>query len=132
MASVNDLSNKTEHLNMIEAVINRLANNALQIKCWTVAIATAFIALTDELATLIALIPIMLLCLLDAKYLSTERSYRGLYNDVRTKDESDIDYLMDADSFKEKIYRSIISWSVIPFYTTLALAVISVTIIKVV
>ena len=130
MKPVINMSNKNEHLNMIQGVINRLANNSLQLKCWTIAITTAFIALANGWVISIALIPIAIFCIMDAKYLSTERSFRGLFNNVRKREESEIDYSMNFKPFEEKITKSIFSWSVAPFYIVLAITVIIVTILR--
>ena len=116
------MSDKTEHLNMIENVITRMANNSLQIKCWCVAIVAAIIVLSQEAIILVGILPVILFCYLDAHYLALERGFRKLYDVVRSKSESEIDFSMKIENVP--LFRVIFSWSVIPFYAILATALI--------
>ena len=125
------MTEKTEHLNMIQGVITRMANNSLQIKCWAIAVTTAFIALSGDWVTFIALIPIVLFCVLDARYLSLEKGYRGLYNDVKARDESAIDYSMENDDYRPGLMETTKTWSILPFYAVLIVTVIIVGIVRV-
>ena len=121
-----DMTDKTEHLHMIQSVISRMANNSLQIKCWSVAIVSASIVLSRSVIIIACLLPLMLFCLLDVKYLSLERSYRKLYDEVRMKDESEIDFSMEYEKIPKK--ESFKSWSVWMFYPLLALLLIAVAV----
>ena len=40
------MSDKIDHLNIIESAITRMAGNSLQIKCWSLAIVSAAIVLS--------------------------------------------------------------------------------------
>lgn len=88
MATAEDFSpERVKHLEMIQAVITRLANNSFLIKGWTLTIAAAFFAfLAKNLSWKIAAtayIPVVAFWLLDAYYLRQERLYRYLYEDAR-------------------------------------------------
>lgn len=108
------MSDKTDHLNMIESTITRMANNSLQIKCWCLAIVSASIVLSRSSIIIACVLPVALFCYLDVNYLSLERSYRDLYDEVRAKDETDIDFSMRfTPSSKWKSFKS---WSIWPFY----------------
>jgi hypothetical protein len=72
-----------EHLKMIQAVINRLAQNSSQAKNWSVAAVTAILAFNSRSAQAItcavALFPALCFWILDAYYLRQERLFRALY-----------------------------------------------------
>ena len=107
-----------------------MANNSLQIKCWSIAIVAAIVALTDGVVILFAIAPIALFFYLDSKYLSLERSFRNLYDFVRVKDESDIDFSMDITNYKVKLSKVVISWPIITFYAVLLVAIIVIGFIR--
>ncbi len=116
------MSNKVDHLNMIESIITRMANNSLQIKCWCIAIVSGVIVLSRSSIILTCILSVVLFCYLDARYLALEKEFRGLYEKVRVREESEIDYSMERD--KEPIKKTIWTWSVFPFYATLTLGLI--------
>ena len=122
------MSDKTDHLNMIESVITRMANNSLQIKCWCLAIVSASIVLSRSSIIIACVLPVSLFCYLDMKYLSLEKSYRVLYDEVRVKDESEIDFSMDFSPIPWK--ESFKSWSVWSFYITMIALLIGVAMIN--
>ena len=105
-----------------------MAANSLQIKCWTMAIIGVFITFSEGILLLAGLAPAALFCCLDAKYLSLERSYRDLYDEVRLMAEEEIDYSMHIG--KRNFRNGLISWSVLPFYFVLSVAVIFIAIAK--
>jgi hypothetical protein len=71
------------HLEMIQAVISRLANNSFAYKGWAITVSAALVAfLLDKHPSMIvsALYPIGAFWILDAHSLSLERNYRELYS----------------------------------------------------
>ena len=112
------MSDKVEHLNIIESVITRMAGDSLQIKCWCLAIVSAAIVISRSVIIAACVLPVMLFCYLDVKYLSLEKAYRNLYDEVRQKDESEIDFSMRFTPVPKII--SFKSWSVWPFYISMA------------
>ena len=72
------------HLNIVQGVINRMADNSRWCKVWCVTLVSAALVLvvrTDNPhQALVALVPIVLFLVLDAYYLGLERSYRWSYN----------------------------------------------------
>ena len=124
---------KQKHLEFIQTVIARLASNSFLIKGWTVLLVSAFFALAAPNANLayvfLAYIPAVIFWGLDGFFLYQERLFRELYDFVRLKDESDIDYSMDTANFKSsKIswVNSTLSTTLIPFYGSLLAAIILV------
>jgi len=77
---------KIKHLEFIQAVITRMNANSFQIKAWMVAIVSAILALYASTKNhdfvLVAILPVLIFWFLDAYYLTQERKFRGLYNDV--------------------------------------------------
>lgn len=75
------------HLELIQAVITRLAQNSFAYKGWAITIAAAIFALAANEARpqylLVALLPAVTFWGLDAYYLRQERLFRKLYEGVR-------------------------------------------------
>ena len=90
---------ETGHLEMIQAVITRMAGNSFQMKGWCVALASAvtgFAAAKEghpQVAAL-TLVPAVAFWALDAYYLALERLYRDLYTKALTSDPPT--YIMNA------------------------------------
>lgn len=91
---------KIKHLEMIEAIIERMAKNSFQLKGWSmtlVALVGAFSSQgSDKRFMILAFIPILGFWFLDAFYLQQERRYKQLYKNVAEKDENDIDFNLDT------------------------------------
>jgi hypothetical protein len=77
------------HLNMLQAVVTRLAGNSAQCKTWCVAIVSALFGLAGATKSgriaVAAIIPILVFGFVDAAYLANERAYRDLYNRIVAK-----------------------------------------------
>lgn len=131
-------NNKITHLEMVQGIINRMANNSFMLKGWAVTLVAGIFALaskdTDKLYFLIAYIPIVVFGGLDSYYLLQERLYRALYNKVRLLNEKDIDFSMKAtkeefNSEKNRFFSCLLSKTEIWFYLPLALVCTIVIII---
>lgn len=100
------MDNKIKHLEMIESVIQRMADNSFKLKEWTVAMVGIIGALsaqgTDKRFFLLVSIPMLAFWFLDSLYLQLDRKYRELYNYVREKKEDDIDFSMDISKLSSE------------------------------
>ena len=71
------------HLEMLQGVIQRMAENSRSCKLWGITALSAVLFLAARTGvpwyTLIALVPLSLFFLLDVYYLSLERRFRGSY-----------------------------------------------------
>lgn len=111
-----------KHLEMTQAIINRLGSNSFQLKGWSMTIivaATVLIArqtLQNPYIVLVLLIPIVAFWILDGYFLWQERLFRQVYNDIRQKD--DTDFKMDVDKHRDKPKCS---WSSAIFSVTLVI-----------
>ncbi len=117
---------KIKQLEMIQGIINRLANNSFLIKGWCVTLVAALFALSAKDSAqrymIVAYIPVVIFWILDGYYLWQERLFRALYDYVRGKDDEEIDFSMDTKAFirgKDTWSRSIISTTLLIFYITL-------------
>lgn len=94
------MESKLKHLELVQAVISRMANNSFMLKGWAVTLISGIFVLsgkdTDKLYFLVAYIPIIIFWGLDAYYLLQERLYRSLYDKVRQVDEDNIDFSLKA------------------------------------
>jgi hypothetical protein len=113
------MENKLKHLEMIQNIINRMANNSFLLKGWAVIIVSALFALsakdTNHKFIYIAYLPAIAFWILDGYFLWQERLYRKLYDMVRKKDVSEIDFSMDITPVKGKV----VSWYKVVFSRTL-------------
>jgi hypothetical protein len=95
------MEDKLKHLEFIQAAINRMAGNSFLLKGWSVTVAGALLALSfkeiDRRYLSLALLVVGLFWLLDSYYLSRERMFIRLYDDVRKKTE--VNFSMDATQF---------------------------------
>lgn len=132
------MDNKLKHLELIQGVINRMASNFFKLKGWAVTLASGIFALaskeSDKMYFLITYVPVIVFWFLDAYYLWQERLYRTLYNDVRMKDENDIDFSLNVSNYannpvKNTFCSSLLSKTEIWFYIPLALICTCVIII---
>jgi len=77
---------KLKHLEFIQNVITRMNTNSFQLKGWTVTIVSAILAIyastKNYYFVLSAIFPTVIFWFLDTYYLTQERKFRGLYNDV--------------------------------------------------
>jgi hypothetical protein len=92
------LEAKLKHLEMIQAIVNRLASNSFVFKGWAATVIAGISAFaaknTSRRIMLVALLATILFWLSDAYYLSLERRYRDLYNHVAELPNSKIDFSM--------------------------------------
>ena len=91
---------KIKHLEMIEAIIERMAKNSFQLKGWVMTlialVGTIAAQGSDKRFILLAFIPILGFWILDSFYLQQERKYRQLYTNVIEKSDEDIDFNLDT------------------------------------
>ena len=121
----------TAHINLLQGIINRLANNSASCKTWCLALVAAFLSLAGAAhqPNIIAfsLIPIVIFAFLDAAYLAQERAYRELYRKLTAKISTNTYTIDDAFDARALITfagfcRAFTSWSIYPIYATLLLA----------
>ena len=103
---MNSTEKAVKHLEMIQAIINRLGNNSFRVKGASLAIIITAGVLTPRglnvlpyVLSLTVLIPIILgFWTLDGYYLWQERLFRQVYEEVRQ--QNDTDFNMDVSKHK--------------------------------
>lgn len=104
---------KVEHLNFIQTIIARLANNSFLVRGWLVAILVGSLAVSDRISESVKSLPlfyfslIMLFWLSDAYFLYKERQFRTLY-DLANEDNFQ-NYTMKTSNGNEGLFELIAS-----------------------
>lgn len=113
------MEKKLKHLEIIQVVINRMAGNSFLLKGWCVTLVSAILALAAKDSNtdfiLVAYYPVLMFWILDAYFLWQEKLFRKLYDEVRNKNEGNIDFSMETSHLK----NSVKSWSKVGFSVTL-------------
>ena len=124
---------KMKHLDFIQNVISRMNSNSFLVKGWAITLVSALFALAAKDANinyvLISYFVIPVFWFLDGFFIATEKQYRELYNEVRQKNETDIDFDMNASSFntgKNTWLSGVFSKTLIPYYGVSILATLIV------
>jgi hypothetical protein len=119
---------KLKHLEFIQTVITRMNTNSFLIKGWTVTLVSALLALSekdsDRRFFLISLIAIPVFWILDGFYLSQERQFRDLYNDVASQAPEGVTFRMNTKPYRRAWngwLASTFSRTLMVFYLLLAL-----------
>ena len=115
-----------KHLEMVQGVINRLANNSFLIKGWSMTILAAavlFVARSGTYSEYLVLafsIPVISFWILDGYFLWQERLFRGIYNDIRKQDTTNFEMtiLAQLKKPKHKWHNAIFSLTLNIFYIT--------------
>ena len=96
--------NKLKHLEFIHNTINRMSTNSFIIKGWTITLISALFALAEKESNkdyvLLTYFAIPTFWYLNGYFLLQERKFRALYDSVRMKSETNIDFSMDISNFK--------------------------------
>ena len=117
-----------KHLEMAQAIVNRMAGNSFLLKGWSVTAATALIALAAQNKNpgfaSVAFLPVLGFWGLDAYYLRRERLYRRLYDEIRRVFEdpnitptvppfcmNTKPYLGDVESWSQTLWAGVVVWS---------------------
>ncbi len=128
------MERKLAHLEMVQAVVTRMASNSFQIKGWSVTLVAALFALaavddTNVIFVYLSCFPAMMFWVLDAYFLHQERLFRKLYDNVRTREESQINFSMSTAAFQQEvdgIWKVAWSFTLRVFHLTLIGAIIVV------
>ncbi|MEG9227615.1 hypothetical protein [Aeromicrobium sp. Sec7.5] len=126
---------RIRHLDFIQLTITRMAANSFLLKGWAVTLVAALFALaasdSEQRYVFIAYMPIVVFWSLDAFYLSQERKYRGLYDEVRQLPADQIDFNLSTAHItvgNTGWIETVMSRTQIGFYASLLAATALVTI----
>lgn len=119
--------NKLKHLEFIQAIVNRMSVNSFLLKGWSVTLVAALFVLaakdTRKEYIIIAYFPVLMFWVIDAYFLSQERLFRDLYDDVRIREADRVDFSMNTAPFRS--WRNswaacFLSFSLLFFYLSMA------------
>lgn len=120
---------RVRELEMVQAIIARLAGYGAVIKNWCITVTTAVcgFGLTQHKPALVllALFPIAIFSILDAEYLRAERRYRAVFDRLRGEDwERMPAFDLRAKGASRMEFASVYaSWSILSFYLPIAVGV---------
>jgi hypothetical protein len=130
------MESKLKHLEMIQAVVNRMASNSFLLKGWAVTLVSALLALaaanSDRRFVFVAVLPLLMFWLLDAYFLRQERLFRKLYDKVRKLEATAIDFSMNTAPHVAETASWIgvmFSRTLLIFYGTLAIGVVIIALL---
>lgn len=109
MSSLKNREYLIDYLNMIERVIERMANNSFQLKGWAVALVSLVGALTingaDKRIIVLLVLPLIAFWILDSHYLKLERKYQVLYRNAVEGNDIDNLFVMDVGSIEPNSFE---------------------------
>lgn len=125
--------NKIAHLQMIQGIIDKMGGNLFYLRGWSItllaglfAISTSDLLKVSNWAPLLFFILLLLFWIYDAYFLSLERKFRGLYDQVRKIPEEKIDFSMNIGGFKihadKTLFAALFSPTLLGFYGILNVA----------
>ena len=121
---MNSTEKVVKHLEMTQAVINRLGSNSFLVKSWsmTVIVAAMILIAKHEIHNpyfvLALILPALGFWILDGYFLRQERLFRQIYDEIRV--QSDTDFEMNPTKHKNKPkcswFAAFFSFTLVIFY----------------
>lgn len=126
---------KLEHLKMIQDIITRMSGNIFLLKGWAITlIAAIFTIIAKNISgayVVFSFCILFIFWILDGYFLSLERCYRSLYDEIRAKNEEDIDFSMDFTPhrklWKNNWFKAMFSKTLSIFYGALFVVMVIVS-----
>lgn len=113
------------HVNLLQGIINRLANNSASCKTWCLTLVAALVSLAGATRVpgiiTFALVPVGIFGFMDVMYLAQERAYRDLYNRI-IESVRDGSYSLKniyearAPLRLSQVFSAFTSWAIYPVY----------------
>ena len=130
------MEKKLKHLEMLQNIIDRMADNSFSLKGWSVVLVSALFALaasgSNTHFVYLAYLPSIMFWILDGYFLWQERLFRKLYDRVRTASESEIDFSMDTSSVRGEVSSwigTMFSRTLLIYHGTILGVVVVITVI---
>ena len=130
------MEKKLKHLEMLQNIIDRMADNSFSLKGWSVVLVSALFALaasdSNTYFVYLAYLPSIMFWILDGYFLWQERLFRKLYDRVRAASESEIDFSMDTSSVRGEVSSwigTMFSRTLLIYHGTILGAVVVITVI---
>jgi hypothetical protein len=121
-----------KHLELVQSVISRMAQNSFQLKGWSITVATAIAAFAAKESSpglaILALFPAISFWCLDAYYLRRERLYRRLHEAitdplkiVRPFSMTTDEYASSVASWRETLFAK----TILPLHGAVVLVIVA-------
>jgi len=130
------MEKKLKHLEMLQNIIDRMADNSFSLKGWSVVLVSALFALaasdSNTYFVYLAYLPSIMFWILDGYFLWQERLFRKLYDRVRAASESEIDFSMDTSSVRGEVSSwigTMFSRTLLIYHGTILGVVVVITVI---
>lgn len=128
------MKDESKHLEFIQSIINRMANNSFILKGWSVTLVTAIIgfSLSQSITRFIylAFLPTLIFWGLDAYYLRQERLFRYLYDHaVKGNSKNLKPFSLDTEPFRDEVpswLRTVFSKTLLPLYGIIIFVIIAI------
>ena len=128
------MESKLKHLEFIQNVITRMANNSFLLKGWSLTLVSALLAFFVSNSgrwkfLLIAFLAAFIFWALDAYFLRQERLFRKLYDHVRNLQPTEIDFSMNTSPHSKEVASWLkVMWSITLwlFHLPICLAIVLV------
>ena len=129
-----DKEDERMYLQFLQNNISRMNTNSAQVKGWCITIVTAllaiFAAIKNPLFLVLCLVPIILFCFLDARYLQQEHKFVEMYNSyIKDAESKPNTYEMPMKSYSKGLkgfFKALFSWAVVPVYGLIAIMVVGI------
>jgi hypothetical protein len=124
-----------KYLDLLQAVIHRMAANCTGCKTWCITLVSAMVVIIADKSepeyVWIAFVPLLLFCFLDVYYLALERDFRNRYNAFVDKLHAGLVTVSDLYRLNPQVdwssrFQSFGSPSIYPFYLFLAVMLLAV------
>lgn len=118
-----------EYLHMVQSIISRLSNQSAALKNFAISITAALfggaVSLNKPSVLFVGLLVVLVFWFLDTQYLRSERAYRALYDEIRSRNwASKPDFALTCTRPAE-FWPLAFSWSIAPFYLLLVFFLLS-------
>lgn len=121
---------RVKHLEMVQALVTRMAGYGVSFKSYCITVVTAVLGFAFTLqrpaVAALALLPLLSFALVDAQYLRIERRFRSLFDTVRSEGwlEMPTFEIKLENAPKVSYWSALGSWSITSFYVPLAIGVV--------
>jgi hypothetical protein len=128
-----DRADHHKHMDYVQAVISRLANNSFVMKGWALTLSSALLGFAasqgQAMLAFAAVVPAMAFWLLDTYFLRQERAFRDMFDDIAAKKVTDFQIKPAPYAKRQLWWRAGKSLSLSTFYGAIIVLCVVVAIV---
>jgi hypothetical protein len=125
-----DRADHHKHMDYVQAVIARLANNSFVMKGWALTLSSALLGFAasrgQAMLAIAAVVPAVAFWVLDTYYLRQERAFRAMFDDVSAKKVIDFEIKPAPYAKQQSWWRAGKSLSLSAFYGSIIVVSLAV------